>query len=83
MSASTFKATCLEVMDHIARTGREVVVTKHGRPVVRIAAADAAPASPWGFLKGSIVRHGDIVSPDHESWSPSPTDPLGGSSHLD
>ncbi len=77
VSASEFKATCLELMDDVARTGRELIVTKYGRPVVRIAAADATGESPWGFLKGSIVRHGDIVSPDLDTWLPSSTDPLG------
>jgi prevent-host-death family protein len=34
--ASRFKATCLAVLDEVERTGRPVVVTKRGRPVVRV-----------------------------------------------
>ena len=76
ISASVFKATCLELMDDIARTGREVVVTKRGEPVVRISAAAPHGDSPWGFLRGTIVRHGDVVVSDEAHWNPSPTDPL-------
>jgi len=76
ISASVFKATCLELMDDLAATGREIVVTKHGRPVVRVGPANAEPESPKGFMRGTIVRHGDLVSPDSESWAASTTDPL-------
>ncbi len=76
ISASTFKATCLELMDDIARTDGEIIVTKHGRPVVRVSAVQATTESPWGFMRGSVVQHGDIVSPDDELWAASPTEPL-------
>lgn len=76
VAASVFKATCLELMDDIAATGGDVIVTKHGRPVVRVGPATFAPASPVGFLRGTIVRHGDLVSPDSDSWAASHTDPL-------
>jgi prevent-host-death family protein len=76
VSASTFKATCLELMDDIARTGTEIIVTKHGRPVVRVSAVATPHESPWGFLAGSVVRHGDIVSADEPQWTMSATDPL-------
>lgn len=57
ISASDFKATCLEVMDEVARTGVELIVTKHGRPWVRLSAVGKTCDSPWGFLAGSVVRH--------------------------
>ncbi|MCC7324154.1 MAG: type II toxin-antitoxin system Phd/YefM family antitoxin, partial [Gemmatimonadaceae bacterium] len=50
ISASEFKATCLELMDEVARTGVELIVTKHGRPVVRLSAVGETSDSPWGFL---------------------------------
>jgi hypothetical protein len=39
-------------------------------------APTGAPVSPAGFLRGTIVRHGDLVSPDSERWTASKTDPL-------
>ena len=76
VSASEFKATCLELMDEVARTRSELVVTKHGRPVVRVSPVEPQGVSPIGFLAGSIVSHGDIISADESLWDPSPTDPL-------
>ena len=76
ISASEFKATCLELMDDVARTGTDLIVTKHGRPVVRLSAVANLDQSPWGFLAGTVVRHGDIVSADDQLWDTSPTEPL-------
>lgn len=76
VSASEFKATCLELMDKVARTRSELVVTKHGRPVVRVSPVEPQGVSPIGFLADSIVSHGDIVSADESLWGHSPTDPL-------
>jgi prevent-host-death family protein len=76
VSASEFKATCLELMDEIARTRADLIVTKHGRPVVRVSPVASTASSPIGFLAGSIVSHDDIVSADESLWEPSPTDPL-------
>ena len=53
VSATEFKATCLELMDEVARTGTEVIVTKHGRPVVRVSAVTEQSTSPIGFMAGT------------------------------
>jgi len=74
--AGEFKATCLELMDTVARTRTDIIVTKHGRPVVRVCPVEPEGTSPVGFLAGSIVSHGDIVSADDAYWSASDTDPL-------
>lgn len=78
IQASTFKATCLDLMDEVAATRVELVVTKHGRPVVKVGPVDSAPVSPFGFLRGTVLAYGDIVAPDHETWRPSGADPLEG-----
>ena len=38
ISASQFKAQCLALLDDVALTGEEIVVTKRGRPVARLVA---------------------------------------------
>ena len=40
ISASQFKARCLALLDDVAITGEEIVVTKRGRPVARLVAID-------------------------------------------
>jgi antitoxin (DNA-binding transcriptional repressor) of toxin-antitoxin stability system len=63
-------------MDEIARTRSELIVTKHGRPVVRVTAVEPPAVSPVGFLSASVASHGDLVSADASIWSASATDPL-------
>ena len=38
MKASEFKAKCLKLMDEVAETGEEIVITKHGKPTARLVA---------------------------------------------
>ncbi len=66
VSASRFKAQCLAMLDDVASTGEEIVVTKRGRPVARLVAV-AAPAG----LAGSVTFHvsdDDLVAPLDERW---------------
>jgi prevent-host-death family protein len=58
--AAQFKSHCLAVMDRVAESGRPVVVTKHGKPMVQIIPAEYNEDDIFGFLvgKGRIV--GDI-----------------------
>jgi prevent-host-death family protein len=64
--AGEFKAKCLALLDEVAQTGQEVVVTKRGRAVARV-----IPAKPEKVrtLRGSILREKDIVSPVGVVWN--------------
>jgi prevent-host-death family protein len=59
VSASQFKARCLALIDHVARSGNTVVITKRGKPVAKLLpVAGMTPES----LRGSVQYHGDIVT---------------------
>lgn len=67
LSAATFKARCLAVLDEVAESGIEVVVTKRGRPVARVVPLAGAEAPS---LLGS-VRYDDetaLFDPVDEPW---------------
>jgi prevent-host-death family protein len=66
--AALFKAECLRLMDEVARTGRPVVITKHGKPVAQLAPVPAAPRSSFGYLKDTVTIRGDVVAPSGERW---------------
>jgi prevent-host-death family protein len=68
VKAAAFKDTCLTLLDQVYDHAMEVVVTKHGTPVARVVAPDAPSPSPFGFMRGTILEHGDIVSPDLDAW---------------
>ena len=65
IAISKFKATCLAVLERVRRTGRPVLVTRHGEPV-----AEVVPPPPpgsgrgWlGALEGRARIVGDVVGP--------------------
>ena len=43
MAITEFKAHFLRLADQIARTGRPMVITRHGKPLIRIDAAEPPP----------------------------------------
>ena len=69
--AGEFKSKCLKLMDQVKETHEEIVVTKYGKPVVKVVPIDDAnaPARPlMGYLQGAVVIHEDIVEPTGEVW---------------
>jgi len=65
MPAGEFKAKCLRVLDDVAASRHEVIVTKRGKPVAKVVPIAATGAVP---IEGLIVRQGDLVSPIDEGW---------------
>jgi prevent-host-death family protein len=58
--AAQFKAQCLAVMEQVAESGRPVVVTKHGKPVVQINPVKSNEDEIFGFMAGKFRIIGDI-----------------------
>lgn len=64
IQASEFKATCLALMDEVARTGETIVVTKNGRPVAELRPhRPPRIASPLGLHAGQSEILGDVIEP--------------------
>ena len=68
MKASEFKAKCLKLMDEVAESGEEVIITKNGRPVSRLAPYRAKPQAPFGRDRDKMRIPGDIVAPIDAEW---------------
>lgn len=67
--AGEFEARCLQLMDEVEETGREVVITKRGRPVARLVpVAEAGARDVFGCMRGTVTVVGDIVVPLEEPW---------------
>ena len=68
--AGTFKSTCLALLDEVAETGEEIIVTKRGKPVARLVPlAEPLPES----LEGSItflVSDEELIAPLFPDWEP-------------
>jgi antitoxin (DNA-binding transcriptional repressor) of toxin-antitoxin stability system len=69
MPVSEFKAHCLAVLSELERTGKPLLLTRHGKPVVELRLpTPAKPQAAFGSMKGSITIVGDIVAPTGERW---------------
>jgi prevent-host-death family protein len=61
--AGEFKSKCLALLDQVALTRQEIVVTKRGRAVARLVPIEKAPS-----LRGSVLDADDIVEPIDVVW---------------
>ncbi len=68
IKASEFKAKCLKLMDEVAEDGVEIIITKNGRPVSRLAPYRPTPKTPFGRDRDVLRIHGDIVDPVDVEW---------------
>lgn len=68
MSASEFKAHCLAVLDRVAESGLPLVVTKRGRPVVRVVPLGLAGGPPDLLGSVSYEREEDLLAPVGDEW---------------
>jgi prevent-host-death family protein len=72
VAISTFKAHCLALLEDVARTGRPLLVTKRGKPLARLTAADnSRSSSPQETLRHTVVTLGDIIASaiPAETWN--------------
>ena len=74
VNAAEFQAQCLELLDEVAASGEEIVITKHGRPVSRLVPHRERPRSLFGIDRGRIEILGDIIEPIDVEWE-AETDP--------
>ena len=53
IAAGEFKAKCLKLMADVERTGQPLVITKRGKPIVKLVpyVADDAPESAFGCMQ--------------------------------
>ena len=63
MAAGEFKAKCLAIMDEVNETGRPLVVTKRGEPVIKVVPIRNGKKKKkddfFGRLKGIVEIVGD------------------------
>lgn len=63
IKASEFKAKCLSLMDDVAQSGEEIVVTKNGKPVSKLVPIQTRPQEVYGLHRGMWQLIDDLVAP--------------------
>lgn len=61
ISATEFKARCLQLLDEVQRTGEELVISKRGKAVARVVAEKES--KPWLALRGTGAYTADPFAP--------------------
>ena len=73
MAISAFRAHALHTVDRVASTREGIVITKRGRPIVRVVPYQSVSGGPIpGRLAHALVFEKDILSPlGTELWEAS------------
>ena len=68
VSKANFKAKALEHLREVERTGRELVITDRGRPVVKVVPYADDPEALLRSLRGSVKKFVDPLKPVDVGW---------------
>ncbi|MGH7625086.1 MAG: type II toxin-antitoxin system Phd/YefM family antitoxin [Gemmatimonadaceae bacterium] len=70
MSASVIKNAFHEYLERVSRTREEIVITRYGRPIARLAPVESTPAEPRlvGCMAGTVSVLGDLIAPIDVQW---------------
>jgi len=68
ITASEFRARFLELMDEVAESGEEIVITKYGRPVSRLLPYRKKMRMAFGRNRDNIRILGDMLEPMPADW---------------
>jgi prevent-host-death family protein len=61
ITATEFKAKCLRLIEEVNETGEALVISKHGKPVVKV--VPASGEAPWKRLRGKGRFTGEAMAP--------------------
>lgn len=70
ISASEAKNAWHEILERVSLGREEVIVTRYGKPVMKLSPVDAEPdvASPFGWLSGTVSIKGDLIASTGVAW---------------
>lgn len=66
--ASKFKAECLKRIDKVKASKKELIITKHGMPIVKLCPIEKKKNVLFGKMRGIMRIQGDIIEPIGEEW---------------
>jgi len=67
LTVSKFKATCLAVVDRVAKSKQRVIITKRGKPIAEVIPYEGE--TEQAPLKDTVAFVADIISPvAAEDW---------------
>ncbi len=69
ISVTEFRRRCLRLIDEVHALNRDIIVTKHGKPVAKLVSCREEEPRPFvGSLTGVGETKGDLLEPVEEDW---------------
>lgn len=69
VSKSSFQDRALEYFQEVETTGNELIITDHGKPVLKLVRFNQDPKAVLESLRGSVIRYDDPTEPvGQEDW---------------
>jgi prevent-host-death family protein len=63
VSKSQFKPRALQYFREVERTGKELIITDHGKPVLKIVPYSKEPAEALKVLRNSVIKYDKSTEP--------------------
>ena len=69
ISKSKFKPHALKYFRHVEESGKELIITDHGKPTLRIVPFSEDPLESLKALRNSVIKYEDPAAPvGLEDW---------------
>ncbi len=69
VSKSKFKPRALQFFRKVEQTGNEIIITDHGKPVLKIIPYSEEPSEELKALRNSVIKYEDPTTPvGLEDW---------------
>jgi prevent-host-death family protein len=63
MSGTQFQSRCLKALNEVAKSGEELIITKRGKPIVKLVPVKMQEDEIFGYMAGKVKILSDIVGP--------------------
>ena len=67
IAKSKFKPRALQYFRRVERSGKALIITDHGKPVLRISPYSEEPEDVLNALRGTVVEYKDPLEPVGET----------------
>ncbi|MEX2571601.1 MAG: type II toxin-antitoxin system prevent-host-death family antitoxin [Gemmatimonadota bacterium] len=70
VAASDVKNAWHRYIDRVSQAREVIVVTRYGKPIMKLSPVDEAEEAPgvFGILSGTVTVHDDIIAPIDDVW---------------
>lgn len=65
----TFKTQCYQLSQQVVEEESELIITKHGKPFIRVLPYAVSSRGKLNALKGTAILADNLMEPVHIGWS--------------